>query len=467
MKSALSACLLIAAVSSINAQSLTRCELDAPGGVSSELVGSVEVRRGGGGIIVNCRARNIRLQADSGEMFGDDRVELYGKVHYDEPTRIDLRSDRLTYLMREEQVIVKGHVIARLPSGSTLVGPEATYLRAVPRVRSIEELSATQSPTVTIAGRRDNEKPVVVNARTVYMRGDSVIYASRNVIINRVDLLAHADSAFLDGRVGVETMRLMFNPSIEGLEGRKFKLEGEIIDAYSKDRKLDRVIARSKAHATSQDLDIVSDTIDLRMSNDAMERAIAWSRSGQAKATSPGQVIVADSIDVRMPKQKVRVVYAIRNARADADADTVRFRTQERDWLRGDTVIAWFDSTATTDTSKTPPLERVIAIHRADSAQALYHMAAADTSIHTPAIGYVRGREIRLDFDNRKISLLTVRDSVYGVYLEPKRQPKAGDAAAGTKTAPPPVRRPPSVDPTNRYLPEPTKPRGKEPTVLR
>jgi hypothetical protein len=82
------ALLVMAAIGSANAQSLTRCELSADR-FTSELIGSMEVRRGGGGITVACPSRNISLAADSGEMFGDDRVELYGRVHYDEPTRID------------------------------------------------------------------------------------------------------------------------------------------------------------------------------------------------------------------------------------------------------------------------------------------------------------------------------------------------------------------------------------------
>jgi hypothetical protein len=290
----------------------------------------------------------------------------------------------------------------------------------VPRVRSIEELNAIKGPTVTIAARNKNEKPVVVNANTIYMRGDSVIYASRNVVIDRADLIAKSDSAFVDGRTGNETMRLMFNPSVEGREGRKFKLQGDVIDAYSKDRKLQRVVSRGKGHATSDDLDIVADTIDLRMSNDKMERAIAWNRTGQAKATATGEVITADSIDVHMPGQKLRVVYAVRNARAEADADTVRLRTTERDWLRGDVLTAWFDSTATKDTSHTPPLDRILTTHKADSAQAYYHMPASEPACKEAAISYVRGREILIDFDNRKIGIVSVRDSVVGMYLEPK-----------------------------------------------
>lgn len=437
-------------------QSLTRCSIRAPGGISSEFVGNIEIARGTGGITVDCPSRNLHLEADSGAIFGEERIELYGKVHFVEPKRIDLKSDFLTYTFHNERVNVKGSVVAVLPSGSTLRGPEANYFRAVPRVRTIEELIATDNPTVTIEARNKTEKPVVVNAATIYMRGDSLIYASRNVVINRIDLVARGDSAFLDGRAGTETMRIMFKPSVEGLEGRKFKLEGEIIDAFSKNRKLERVIARGKGHATSQDLDIVADTIDLRMSNDMMERAIAWNRQGQAKATAPGQTITADSIDVSMPGQKVRVVHAVRNARADSDTDTLRFRTTERDWLRGDAVTAWFDSTATGDTSRTPPIARIVAVHKGDSAQAYYHMPAANSSIKTPAISYVRGREIRIEFSNRKVGTVTVRDSVVGMYLEPKPDSTSRAAATakaaekpGTATAPvkpppnPPIRRPP------------------------
>jgi hypothetical protein len=303
----------------------------------------------------------------------------------------------------------------------------------VPRVRTVEELNAVRNPTVTIAARDGKEKPVTVNAATIYMRGDSLIYASKGVVIDRSDLIARADSAFLDGRANKETMRLMFTPSVEGREGRKFKLEGDVIDAYSKDRKLDRVIARAKAHAVSKDLDLVADTIDLRMSNDAMERAIAWSATGQAKATAPGQVITADSIDARMPKQKIQVVYAVRRARAESDADSTRFRTTERDWLRGDVVTAWFDSVATNDTSKTPPLDRILAVHSADSAQAYYHLPATIAGCKEAAISYVRGREILVDFEKSRVGVVSVKDSVVGMYLEPKCQATRDSVKAKAK----------------------------------
>jgi hypothetical protein len=436
---------------------LTPCDLTSNGPASSEVVNGQSINSGSGGITVVCRSRHITLVADSGHMIANDRVDLFGHVHYSEPSRIDLRSDLLTYYQQDERIVVTGHVTATLPSGSTLTGPEATYLRVVAPRRTIDSLTATRYPTVTIAAQGDTGKPTVVNANTIFMRGDSIINASGRVVIVRADLIARGDSAYLDGRTNQETIRLMFTPSVEGLSGKKFKLEGTIIDAYSKDRKLQRVIARGTGHATSQDLEITSDTIDLRMSNDALERAFAWSHPGQALAKTTTESILADSIDVLMPKQKIRIVYAVRRAYAQADADTVRFRTTEKDWLKGDTVTAWFDTTATKDTSTTPPIKQILAVHHADSAQAYYHLAPNDTGVRTPAISYVRGRQIRLDFENRKVALVSVKDSVYGLYLEPKPDSVPTAKAATGKTAaktppkssakkppaPAPVRKPP------------------------
>jgi hypothetical protein len=444
---------LIATTRLLGQGSMTNCDLHSNGPTSSETVNGNTISSGSGGITVLCKARKLTLIADSGHM-GGGVVELFGRVHYLEEGRIDVRSDLLTYYENEERFWLRGRVNALLPNGSTLVGPEVTYLRVLPGRRPYEELTAIQSPTVTIVAAGDSGKHTTVNATTIYMRGDSLTYASRNVTISRTDIIAHGDSAFLDGRANNDVMRLMFTPSIEGLGTRKFKLEGTIIDAFSKAKKLDRVIARGSGHASSKDMDITADTIDLRMKNDALDHATAWSYSGQAVAKSPGQSIAADSIDVLLPGGKVRVVHAVRRAFAQADPDSSRFRTLEKDWLRGDTVTAWFDSTGVKDTSTTPPITQIFATHKADSAQAYYHLAASDTSRHTPAISYVVGGSIRLDFENRKVALVSVRDSVAGIYAEPKSDsaskapPKsikgaANAAKSAAKTAQPPVKKPP------------------------
>jgi hypothetical protein len=98
-------------------------------------------------------------------------------------------------------------------------------------------------------------------------------------------------------------------------------------------------------------------------------------------------------------------------------------------------------------------------------------MAPSDTGVRSPAISYVRGRQIRLDFVNRKVALVSVRDSVAGLYLEPQDSAKAAKATkpssgksssvkapAGKSPAakPPsgPVRKPPAPSESSIKKPE-------------
>src|ERR1051326_8741217 len=217
--------LIATATPTIVTAQLSKCAFFSNGPSTSETFNGVAVSSGTGGITITCKSRNLTLKADSGHMIENQQVELFGHVHYDEPTRINLTSDFLTYFQQEERVLVTGHVVATLPSGSTLTGPEVTYLRPIPGRRPLEDITAVRSPTVKLVQDADTAKPVTVNAVMIHMHGDSLVEASRQVVITRTDLVARADSAFLDARTDHETMRLMFTPSVEGTTGRKFHLD--------------------------------------------------------------------------------------------------------------------------------------------------------------------------------------------------------------------------------------------------
>ena len=89
---------------------------------------------------MRCPSRGITLIADSLEQYGDERrVFMLGNFSYSEP-RLAVKSDYLTYFLADERVVASGSVVATLPSGSTLRGPQAEYRRAVARVRAVAEL---------------------------------------------------------------------------------------------------------------------------------------------------------------------------------------------------------------------------------------------------------------------------------------------------------------------------------------
>ena len=385
----------------------------------------------GGGVDAFCEGQDVTLRADSAESYGQANVlYLIGNVHYTEP-RVRVDSRRMTYFRSEERLLAEGDVNAVLPSGTTMRGPQAEYFRAVPGIRPRARLVAPGRPDIQLiqtdsAGRPG--EPVRVVADRVVMDGDSLVYASGRVEITRTDVDARGDSAFLDG--GREFARLMRGPSITGKGERPFTLNGSVIDLYSSRRLLQRVVAARDAKAVSGELNLIADTIDLRVDSNRLQRAYAWGPS-RARARSPDRDLVADSLDVVMPDQRVREVRAVRNAFAETLPDTGKIRSGERDWLRGDTILAYFDTTAVRDTAARPRLRELVALGRASSR---YQVESEQGGPQRPSINYVRGRQITVAMNagDQGVRTVNVLDQVAGLFLEPAAP--AADSGSGEPT---------------------------------
>ena len=372
----------------------------------------------GGGVVGTCQGQDVTLTADSAEYYGDQNVlYLIGRVHYVEP-RVTVDSERMTYWTNEQRLLAERNVFAVLPSGTTMRGPRAEYFRAIFGLRPRAKLIAPGRPVLKLV-QHDSlgrpAEPVNLVANQVVADGDSLVYASGRVEITRPDLLARGDSAALDS--GRETARLMRNPSIESRGPQPFTLSGGIIDVFSRQRQLERVLSRARAVATSKDLRLTSDTIDLRVAANRLQRAFAWGAS-RARVTSPGRDIVADSLDVIMPSQQVREVRALRRAYAESDVDTTKIASRERDWLRGDTVVARFDSVQSGDTARRPQVRDLNAVGHASS---WYQIPSRQGRAARPSINYVRGSAIAIDFRNQLVQTVTVREKAVGMLLEPTK----------------------------------------------
>jgi hypothetical protein len=290
---------------------------------------------------------------------------------------------------------------------------------------------------------------MTVVANTVFMDGDSLLYGGGQVTISRENILASGDSVALD--TGLETMRMMRKPRIEGKREKPFTLTGDVIDLYSRNRKLERVLSRGSANAVSQDMNLKADTIYLRVIDDLLERAIAWGKTTRAHAVSTTQNVVADSIVVSMPGQRVRTIYAVYRAFAQSKPDTNHVHVEApdtTDWIMGDTILATFDTLPSKDTTKGPDIRRIVA---SGTAKSQYHFSPSDSSLRRPAISYVVAREITIDFDKSQVSLVTAKDSVAGLYLEPSKDSTATSPGGGGPK-PQPQNRPtvPSIVPLPR-----------------
>jgi hypothetical protein len=422
----------------------------------------------GGNVVARCPAQRLVLKSDSLEYYGDEgRAFFIGNVDYTEP-RLTLKSQFLTYFQREERILASMNVDARLPSGSNLQGPTLEFWRAIPRVRE-QHATAVGRPTISIVERDSAgrpQPPVTVTGNSVWLMGDSIVASSGQVVVVRPELTASGDSLFLDGGSGL--LRMMRSPRVVGSKGRPFTLVGQTIDVQSKQRKLERVLAKAGAEATSQDMNLKSDTIDLRIANDVLQRAVSWGKS-RARAVSANQSILSDSIDVIMPAQRLREMHAVGGAVAEGAPDSLRFRTPERDRLTGDTIVAHFDTAASLlrDSTSKPKIRTLVANGHATSLQ---HLPPRDTTLRTPAIVYVVGRGIDVNFDSGAVKRVQVQDDslASGLYLEPERadslrarRPVAG-AAAGISSAQPAAARragsAPTGTPPSRPTPTPASP---------
>ena len=432
----------------VGAQDATQCSLNQEARpttrfttIQNPATGSYDMFVGGGAVVV-CPERGITLSADSAEYYDNRRVwYLIGRVRYREP-RLTLDSQRATYWMNEERLLAQGSVVSRLSSGTTMRGPQMEYFRAVPPTRERARMIATGRPRFELVqgDSADPEEPVELIADRVVMDGDSLVYARGNVEITRPDVIATSDSAVIDS--GQEWARLIREPRIVATGDEPFTLEGTVIDLYSENRSLQRVLASGEGVIDSEDLNLRSDTIDLRLANDRLQRAHAWGAS-RARAVSEGSDILADSLDVHLPNQRLMEVRALGNAFAQSMPDTSLFRTEERDWMRGDSIVARFDTlprpdSAARDTTAASELRELLA---EGNARSYYQLAPEDTTEVRPSVNFVTGRRILVAFRGGEVRAVSVAGETFGVLLQPATAAPAG--TPGSPAAAPPAVAPP------------------------
>ncbi len=369
----------------------------------------------GGGVSGKCRSQDITVISDSLESY--DQTQLYiliGNVQYKEP-RVTINSQRATYFRAEERILMEGDVRAVMQNGAVMVAPRAEYFRAVRGIRQRSKLVATVRPALSLT-EKDSlgrpQPPTNLNANEITADGDSIFIANGNVILNRTDLVATGDSAYMDN--GLQWSRLMKGPVIQSKGEQPYNLKGRVIDLFGAARQVNRVVAIDSARATSKDLELIADTLDLRVKENKLERAYAFGPSG-ARATTPERDVVADSLDVVMPRQRIKELRAIRKAYAESDPDTTQITSDERDWLRGDTIIAMFDSIPPNDTTSKPRINGIVA---SGTASSYYQIPSNSGEKDKPGVNYVRGNRINLNFAAGEIESVTVTDQVSGVYLE-------------------------------------------------
>ncbi|MBX3133067.1 MAG: hypothetical protein KF689_06730 [Gemmatimonadaceae bacterium] len=382
----------------------------------------------GGAVDATCEGQGNRLLADSAEHYAETGVLiLFHNVRYTEP-RVTINSDRMIYYTVEERLIAEGNVRGVTASGTRFNGPKMDYYRAKPGFREENFWIATGRPFVRMSPTEGGGAPGAgsdstdLTADFVRSQNDSLLYASGRVVLDREDMRATSDSAFVDN--GIEFVRFIREPRIVGKGERPFELDGVLIEVWSRERELQRVLASGDARAVSDSMTMTSDSIDLRFEEQQIARIFSW--GGRAKAEGGPQLIEADSMDLRMPGQRLEALHAVGSAVAFSDPDSLQIITSERDWIVGDTLIARFEAIVDSLGASQTRMRDVEAI---GNARAFYQLAPAGGTRGAPSLSYNRGRVIKVQFADGEMSSVIVSERASGLYLEPATTDTAATAA--------------------------------------
>jgi hypothetical protein len=125
--------------------------------------------------------------------------------------------------------------------------------------------------------------------------------------------------------------------------------------------------------------------------------------------------------------------------------------------MSGDTIVARFDSLLAGDTVSKPKIRQIVAEGHARS---YYQMKSSKGPPNEPTVNYVRGRNIQILFEDRKVATVTVRDQATGVLIEPAEASAATPKPTTTTT-------PPGTKPPAGKLPPAKTPPVKSPPASR
>ena len=395
----------------------------------------------GGNVRLSCRGQQLTMQSDSVAAYGGTVVQFIGNVKYRDST-ITLDADHGTYYRNGEKWEARGRVTTRnLKTGSTLTGPALDYYRVVKGVRDTLEMFATGRPRIqyatTPAGAKPAEPYLIVADRT-RLKGSDRLWAGGKVTIDRSDFAARGDSLRLDTGKGSDGTLLGGNPVMRGLGRDSFNLTGRRLDLKLDQRELTYVVAKGGGHAVSKEWDLVADIIGLDLKNRKLEQTLAWGDSIRPYATSPAYAMRADSLALDTPAQQLKEVRGFGSAWLGGTIDSI---SKQRDWMRGDTVLANFVQRDSAGTRRAA-LSRIVARKGAQS----YHVDPNLRHPERPSINYARGDVIVMTMSQAPkggVDRVDVRGQVDGVQLEAADAPTAPDSTKPPPASPPagPVRR--------------------------
>lgn len=364
---------------------------------------------------IRCEGQSTTVEADSLAWYQDlNRLDFVGRVQFQD-SAAQLESNSARYFPLAERLEAYGDVrLEDETTGSVLTGTNLTYYRAVPGLRNMTELFATERPTVEyrpVGAATDD--PYLIRGDRVRLRGGSLAWAGGGVTIDRENFAAKADSAELDFAQGHGL--LIRRAEAIGTDSPRYEIRGNRLAFRIEGGELNWVQAQQAAQALSTEWVALGDTIEFAIRGNRIQAGNVWGDSTRATARSARQVIVADSLAIDAPEQVLTEIRGYGTARATTRQEGGS--DEAADWIEGDTLVARFGEVG-------EGRRGLVMVQATWVAKALYHIYAEAIG-DQPAINYSRGRRITAYFKGDVLERVDIVEIADGVYLEPvaRRQP--------------------------------------------
>jgi hypothetical protein len=217
----------------------------------------------------------------------------------------------------------------------------------------------------------------------------------------------------LDTGKGSDGTLIGGKPSLRGVGPDSFTVSGNRIDLRLDRRELTYLLAKGNARTISREWDLVADTIALDLNARKLEQTLAWGDSIRPSATSPAYALKADSLALDTPGQQLKEVRGFGKGWLGG---TIYAPTKDRDWMRGDTIVARFTQADSAGRARAV-LSQIEARHAAQS----YHLEPNTRFPTRPSVNYARGDVILVTVKNdstRAVDRVDIRGKVDGIQLE-------------------------------------------------
>jgi hypothetical protein len=437
--------------------------------VSAQDSGGCEIRSGprtqintqGAATYISGRTRfdcegGTSFVADSGFSAYGRRL-LIGNVIYSDNEKT-VTSQRLDQEERTGTLISTGStVVTDKKTGSVLRAPMGLeYFRNKQTNEPGRLFVGAGRPHLTLYRTNTNNTSDTtdIDSDVMNLIGANEFHGTGNVVIKRGTLNATAGKAEFADSAG--RMLLWANAQIKGEDYTldADSIHGDIVQDVFKELRAFR-----NSHLKSKDLDIEASRLRMMFDSGTVQRLIAVgaSRDARGKAVASKQAaaaseggtaskpialaqatavtvdfkLIADSIDALAPDQKLREVNAVGGAyaeRAPDSLDTTLPDLIKRDWLRGDTVRAFFveapDSikarrAQSDSTGFDRVLERMVAMGGAQPATAIFRVRDQNDTTKKVQVNYIAARKITTFFKEGSLYDVNAEGEIKGIYLQP------------------------------------------------